>query len=362
MSRPGAVDRLTPTSASSAAPPSDASFLPDFCQPRMVFAVVLISELLAVVLALVRDGAWPFLADLGRISLFVQWLGLTGAGLLCALRPRLAGMSIAKASAAVFGLAMLNTAVFSGLAVWLGAATGAAGGPSIFPAELWPFLLRNEGICVIVTALLLRHFYVADAWRRQVRAENRSRIDALQARMRPHFLFNSMNAIAALTRSDAAAAERAVEDLSDLLRATLKDSERPLTFDEELEIARGYERIEALRLGGRLRVEWDVGDVPAGATLPGLTLQPLLENAIYHGIEPLAEGGTVAVSARASDGHLVLKLTNPIAPDAARRPGNRIALDNLRERLRLAYGERGSLATTNESGLYTVIVKLPLPR
>src|SRR5690606_24508006 len=130
--------------------------------------------------------------------------------------------------------------VLSALAVWLGARYAPVGGPPILPTEP-AFVLRNAGICVIVTALLLRYFYVADAWRRQVRAETRSRIDALQARMRPHFLFNSMNTIAALTRTDAAAAERAVEDLADLLRATLKGSEQPLTFDEELEIARGYE-------------------------------------------------------------------------------------------------------------------------
>jgi len=327
----------------------------------MVFAVVLIAELLAVVLALVRSGNhWPFLVDLGRISMFVQWLGLTSAALLCAARPRFAGLPTAAVSAAVFALMIANTAAFSWLAVWLGSVYAPADGAPIIPTEPGMFLLRNEGICVIVTALLLRYFYVADAWRRQVRAETRSRIDALQARMRPHFLFNSMNTIAALTRSDAAAAERAVEDLADLLRATLKGSEQPLTFDEELDIARGYERIESLRLGERLNVEWDVAGVPRNARLPGLTLQPLLENAIYHGIEPLPDGGTVRVAARVESGRLVLTLTNPVAPDCADRPGNRLALDNLRERLRLAYGERGALETKREPGLYTVEVALPL--
>lgn len=326
----------------------------------MVFAVVLIAELLAVVLALVRTGRdWPFLIDLGRISMFVQWLGLTSAALLCAVRPRLAGLPTAAVSAAVFALTIANTAVLSSLAVWLGLRYMPADGPPLLPTELGSFLLRNEGICVIVTALLLRYFYVADAWRRLVRAETRSRIDALQARMRPHFLFNSMNTIAALTRSDAAAAERAVEDLSDLLRATLKGSEE-LTFAEELEIARGYERIESLRLGERLDVEWDVADVPPAARLPGLTLQPLLENAIYHGIEPLAGGGTVRVAARVDRGRLVLTLSNPVSPERAQRPGNRLALDNLRERLKLAYGERGSLETRREPGRYTVEVVLPL--
>nr|MBO2513840.1 sensor histidine kinase [Gammaproteobacteria bacterium] len=362
MSSAGAADRLSAASASLESSHRDESFLPDFCQPRMVFAVVMIAELLAFVLALVRTGSpWPFLIDLGRISMFVQWLGLSSAALLCVARPRLAGLSTAAVAAVVFALTITNTAVFSGLTVWFGSLyAAAADGTRLLPTELTPFLLRNEGICVIVTALLLRYFYVADAWRRQVRAENRARIDALQARMRPHFLFNSMNTIAALTRSDAAAAEQAVEDLADLLRATLKGAEQPLTFAEELEIARGYARIESLRLGERLRVEWDVDGVPRTARLPGLTLQPLLENAIYHGIEPLPEGGTVRVAARVEDGRLVLTLTNPLAPDRAQRPGNRLALDNLRERLKLAYGERGSLEIENEPDRYTVAVALPL--
>src|SRR5690606_30854874 len=182
---------------------------------------------------------WP---DLGRISLFVQWLGLSGAALLCIARPRLARLPVAGAAAAVFGLTMLNTAVFSLRAVEL-AGRPALGAEPGLQASSTPFLLRNEAICVIVTALLLRYFFVAHEWQRHVRTETRSRIEALQARMRPHFLFNTMNTIAALTRSAPATAEQAVEDLADLLRATLKDSERPVRFDEELELTQVYARI-----------------------------------------------------------------------------------------------------------------------
>ena len=151
-------------------------------------------------------------------------------------------------------------------------------------------LARNAGIAVIVTALVLRYFFVTHQWQKHVRAEALSRIQALQARIRPHFLFNSMNTIAALTRSDPKRAEEAVEDLADLFRATLRDSHSPLRLKEELELTRIYQRIEALRLGDRLAVRWDVGALPMRAFVPGLTVQPLLENAIYHGIEPLAGG------------------------------------------------------------------------
>jgi two-component system, LytTR family, sensor histidine kinase AlgZ len=326
----------------------------------MVFAVVLISELLAVVFALVRVSEGPFWPDLGRISLFVQWLGLTGAGLLCVARPRLVRLPVAGAALAVFVLLMLNTAVFSVLTVELGLSRAALGIEPQLPTSAASFLLRNEAICVIVTALLLRYFFVAHEWRRHVRTETRARIDALQARMRPHFLFNTMNTIAALTRSDPASAESAVEDLADLLRVTLQDSNRPVCFADELELTRTYARIEALRLGDRLRLCWDVAAVPAAAQLPSLTIQPLLENAIYHGIEPLPAGGEVAVHGQIDGGQLVITLSNPVDPEAEARPGNRHALDNLRERIALAYGERGSLETEHDGHRFRVRVKLPL--
>jgi two-component system sensor histidine kinase AlgZ len=223
-------------------------------------------------------------------------------------------------------------------------------------------LLRNAGIALIVTALLLRYFFVTHQWQKHVRAEALSRIQALQARIRPHFLFNSMNTIAALTRTDPKRAEEAVEDLADLFRATLRDSHSPLRLKEELELTRIYQRIEALRLGARLAVRWDVGALPMRAFVPGLTVQPLLENAIYHGIEPLERGGTVTISGRVVDGEIELVVSNPVAQDAAsgaQRTGNRLALDNIRQRLDLAYGGRGSLSVDQQPDCYKVTVRFP---
>ncbi len=361
------VPPLRPSAAAGVAPadsPLDASpdpfFIPDFCAPRMVFAVVLIAELVAVTLALARPDA-PFLTELARISMFLQWLGLTNAALLCFSRPWLARFTVARSSIAVFVLILVNTVLISELALWLGTAFGAAGIVER-PASHWPFLLRNAGIAVIVTALLLRYFFVTHQWQKHVRAEAQSRIQALQARIRPHFLFNSMNTIAALTRSDPRRAEEAVEDLADVFRATLRDSAAPLRLKEELELTRIYQRIEALRLGDRLAVTWDVGSLPMRAFVPGLTVQPLLENAIYHGIEPLEQGGTVTVSGRIVDGEVELVVTNPVAPNAAAgepRPGNRLALDNIRQRLELAYGGRGSLTVEQQPDRYRVTVRFP---
>src|SRR4029079_487287 len=169
-------------------------------------------------------------------------------------------------SRCAFALLLLNTAVVSESALFFGGNFEGIGLPeTLFPREHWPFLLRNEGICVIAAAMLLRYFYITHEWQRHVRAEARSRIEALQARIRPHFLLNSLNTIASLTRSDPARAEEAVEDLADLFRATLRDSHSPLRLKEEFELTRVYQRIEALRLGDRLAVRWDVGALPSRA-------------------------------------------------------------------------------------------------
>jgi two-component system sensor histidine kinase AlgZ len=341
---------------------ADTFYIPDFCAPRMVFAVVLIVELVAVTLALARSGT-DFLTELARISMFLQWLGLTNAALLCYSRRWLERLTVPQSSAAVFALILVNTVVISELALLLGGALGPVGIDDT-PPEHWPFLLRNAGIAAIVTAALLRYFFVTHQWRRHVRAEALSRIQALQARIRPHFLFNSMNTIAALTRSDPKRAEEAVEDLADLFRATLRDSHSPLRLKEELELSRIYQRIEALRLGDRLEVKWDVGALPMRAFVPGLTVQPLLENAIYHGIEPLERGGTVTISGRVVDGEIELVVSNPVAPERAGsatepRVGNRLALDNIRQRLELAYGSRGSLTVEQQPDSYRVVVRFP---
>ena len=323
---------------------------------------MLLGELLAFTLALTRSGNAPFLNELARISMFVQWIGLTSTALLCGSRKRLAARSVGVVSAVAFALLVMNTVVLSEAVYWIGRRLGEQGlYAEFFPAEHAPFVLRNAVICFIVTALVLRYLFVSHRWQAHVRADARSRIDALQARIRPHFLFNSLNTIAALTRSDPARAEEAVEDLADLFRATLRDSDTLLRLKEELELTRIYQRIEGLRLGSRLTVTWDVTALPMRALIPGLTVQPLLENAIYHGIEPLDGGGTVAVSGRVEDGRIEISVANPVAttPVTQKRPGNRLAIDNIRERLRLAYGAKGELTVEHLPTEYRVTIRFP---
>ena len=159
----------------------------------------------------------------------------------------------------------------------------------------------------------MRYLYISSEWRRSIVAEAQSRVSALQALIRPHFLFNSMNTIASLTRSNPARAEEAVEDLADLMRANLGSQKDRTTLKEELEVAAIYQRIEKLRLGDRLRVRWDIETLPMRALIPSLTIQPLLENAIYHGIEMLPEGGEVHVSGKRDGDSLSIVVSNPVA-------------------------------------------------
>ena len=341
---------------------ADSLFLPNFCDPRMVLAVVLVSELLALIFSLVRPVDADFLTELARISVLMQWLGLTCAALLCVLKAPLRRASTPVATSVVLALVTFNILVLSIATVVAGRWLGGGETLDIFPPDIWPFALSNVVIGLIVTALLLRYFFVSHQWRHHVEAEARSRIDALQARIRPHFLFNSMNTIASLTRSDPGRAEEAVEDLADLFRATLSDAGRQLSLKEELELSRIYQRIEMLRLGDRLRVEWDVAELPMRALLPGLTIQPLLENAIYHGIEPLDEGGTVLIRGRCDGEEIEISVINPTQESAtdSHHQGHKIAVDNIRERLRLAFEGRGTLDVIQSDESYQVTVRFPV--
>jgi two-component system sensor histidine kinase AlgZ len=172
-----------------------------------------------------------------------------------------------------------------------------------------------------------------------------------------------MNTIASLTRTNPALAEEVVEDLAELFRISLADAGNLTTLGAELDLIRRYLRIEALRMGGRLRVEDDCASLPLDARIPALLFQPLVENAVYHGIEPRAEGGTIRIEGRCSDGSITFCVTNPLtdAPPR-RRSGNHMALTNIRERLQLHYGRHGRLEAGPGDGLYRVCLTFPYQR
>ena len=349
--------------ASPAGNDSRSLNLPDFCAARAVLAVVLIVTLTAIVLAVARQSSGlSFWLDLARTSLFLLWAGMGSAAALCLLRVRLAALPLAAASALALGSVLAVIAVVSLGVLWLGSSAllGPRASNLLLPVAPQRFFAANLGIGAIIGALALRYFYVSGEWRRNVELQAQARMRALQARIRPHFLFNSMNTIAALTRSDPARAEEAVEDLADLFRANLNEKRSRITLKEELEVARIYQRIEQLRLGERLHVVWDVADLPMRALVPGLLMQPLLENAIYHGIEPRPAGGVVTVSGALDDDIVGLTVRNPL-PEAgeAAHSGNRVALENIRERMELIYPGRSSVEANRIGDEYIVRLRFP---
>ncbi len=330
------------------------AFLPNFCAIRMVFGVVVSAELLAIVLTL---GAFPgpgmFWSELSLRSLYIQWVALTVSALYCSLRRPLGRLSHALAGTLAWLMILLVTAGVLFAAQGLGLRPG---------APLLPDLAHHLAIAGIVGAVLLRYLYEQHRERQRELAESQARLQALQARIRPHFLFNSMNTIAGLTRPNPELAEQVVEDLSDLFRATLSNAGELSTLARELELARGYLRIEALRLGERLRVHWDVDGVPEGTQLPALLLQPLLENAVYHGVEPATEGGEVTISGRCRRGVVSLAVRNTLPPESrsSLRRGNQMAQQNVRERLDAAFGDRAGMVVGQVDGCYQVRVHFPL--
>jgi two-component system, LytTR family, sensor histidine kinase AlgZ len=343
--------------------PARRLLLPDFCTPRAVLLILTIVTLTALLLTLAGTGFdQHFWSDLAGRLLFLVWIGLPGAGLLCALRQQIAIRSVAFGTLLVLALVTALVALVSEIAFLLmtSSSLGTFGLLAYSPGEHWTFLARNLAIGLIVCGLALRYSYVTQQWRSNVEGEARARVDALQARIRPHFLYNSMNTIAALTRTDPARAEDAVLDLADLFRASLKEQHGLITLAEELDAARIYQRIEKLRLGDRLQVQWNVDALPPRALVPALTLQPLLENAVRHGIENLAAGGTVTVEGSATDGVLLLTVRNPMPLDNPQRgDGHGLALPNIRERFALLFGARASVTAQREGDGFVVQLRWP---
>jgi len=341
-----------------------AFFLPDFCAARAVLAVVLIVELVAITFAIARHSLHAnFWVDLATCSLFLLWVGLSCAAVLCRSRHWLSSMPPARASAIAIAMLVGVVGVVSEVVYRLGKfwSPGLSEVNDVFPADHAAFLLRNLAVGFIVSALALRYFYVSADWKRSIEMEALSRIRALQARIRPHFLFNSMNTIAALTRSNPERAEQAIEDLADLFRASLSDAHTQISLQDEIEIARTHQRIEQLRLGERLRVEWDIGGLPLRAQVPSLIIQPLLENAVYHGIEMLPEGGTVHIRGGVAKDRIEIEVRNPILsqPGYGEREGNRMALENIRQRLELAWPGRARVETNNGAGEFRAKLIFP---
>jgi two-component system sensor histidine kinase AlgZ len=338
--------------------PPTRDWLPEFCQPQTVFAAMLLAEIPVLVVALAPGApvaAWTVLT-LGTV--LAQWMALASVAGLCVLRR---GLLALPPWLALLASSTLLAAMSAAVAVLAHAMA-----PLLLPEigrmpALGSFVGGLVLLALLMAALGVRYAYVYVQWRRQVEAQARAEVEALTARIRPHFLFNSMNTIAGLVHIDADLAERMIEDLSELFRAALAAGERLHPLAREFELCERYLAIEQLRLGDRLRVEWDIEAAPLELELPPLLLQPLVENAVYHGIQPRPEGGSVRISAVREEGRIVLGVGNPLPARAGSgRGGHGMAQENVRRRLHFAYGPRARLDVRDSGDYYAVYVALPL--
>jgi len=334
-------------------------YLPDICTvPSLLFAV-LAGCLLSIVFTLVgSNGLRDFKREeFALTAFFVLWVILLSVGLLCKLRPYLTRLSLIQGLIISYAIVLVVTLVVSVVAQlvlinYMGK-WGAYDG--------W-LTLEHVMIAAILAGVSLRYLYLQELLHIQQQAELASRIQALQSRIRPHFLFNSMNIIASLIETEPKVAERVVEDLSELFRATLSDANQLVPLESEIELAKNYINIEALRLGDRLKVDWQIDKFEKGAVLPHLSLQPLLENAIYHGIQPMPNGGTITIKILNRNKKIAVMMSNPVlsgvkAPDTT---GNNLALENFKHRLHAYYGELAKFSAERKGDTFEVMFVCPL--
>ncbi|MGB7988718.1 MAG: histidine kinase [Candidatus Methylophosphatis roskildensis] len=316
--------------------------LPDFRNLGVMLRALILANLLALLAVLLRNVSAAALAlDIVNMAGRVEPPLLASLGLLSVLQPPLMRLSYFRGWVAVV---LLGAAVTGALVLLMGEMLGG----DLPRAMLW-------ASATAVAVLLYFHLRAILA----TPAVAEARLQALSARIRPHFLFNTLNGVLGIIRSDPRRAEHALEELSDLFRVLMKENRDLVTLEDEVQLGRQYLDLETLRLGERLQVTWKNKDCPMDARVPPLMLQPLLENAVYHGIEPSSEPGEVSIFMARQRGDIMIEIANPLPRDARQQAGNGMAMDNIRERLMLFYDLEARLDTLVGDGLYRVRIRLP---
>ena len=348
-------------------------WLPDLCRLPRLAVMLGMSELVIVVLALAPGGGVQW--DIERFvtaSAFSLWLALTAAVLLCVSRTQVSRLPMPLGTL----VALLGSGLVAALGASMAHVIDTNLGYGLVPdnVSMLRFVWGSAAVTMLIVAVVLRYLYVNDGWQAQVRASARAEVDALQARIKPHFLFNSMNTIAGLVRTDPVVAERAVLDLSDLFRAALGAGDRESTLREEIELCERYLAIEQLRLGDRLRVSWVRAEpLPWRMPMPSLVLQPLLENAVLHGVSRLPGGGEIEVELAQLGQELLICVRNPAPPPREadvqqaldepgerRRGGTRHAQASIGQRLAYSFGPGARMTARWSEGYYQVNLRLPV--
>lgn len=323
--------------------------LPDFRSLGVLLRAVLFTNGVALFLATMRAESWQGIPELliqnaARLEpvLFSSLL------LLYVLGPQLSRLSYWQGYAAVLG----GIAAVALVVVYIG------GGLYFSPnVDSYFRKVRYVFLGLAAAALLLAYYRLrAHALSPAV---DRARLQALRARIRPHFLFNCINTVLSMVRADPKRAETALEDMSDLFRMAMAHDDELVPLKHEVELSRRYLALEQLRLGDRLRVAWHTADLPPDAMVPPLILQPLLENAVYHGIEPMAGGGEIDIRLELKGGEIRLEIRNPRSEPAKHHSGNKLALGNIRERLSLLFDIEAQYTVESGEDFYRVKITVP---
>ncbi len=319
--------------------------LPDFRNLGVIARVLVAVNLLAALGALyaapdISRAFEHFVQAAAYLEplLLVQLVALSAVSVLLSRLPYLTGCAL------VLGLVASLTAGYHALLVQVS-------------AEPPPLLTRSVLLSALIAAALLGYLRLLAKAYSPALVE--ARLQALQARIRPHFLFNSLNAVLALIRRDPKRAERALEDLADLFRTLMSEPRQFVRLADEIALLERYAGLEQLRLGDRLQITWELDAAPSDALLPPLVLQPLLENAVFHGVEPGTATGHVLVRIERRGDQVLARIENPYIEEQQRRAGNRMALDNIRERLALFFDAEARIRTSNSNARYRVEIEIP---
>lgn len=347
-----AVTRFDPIAEERARLHAQAGAAFDVCHPALALRAVLLVQMVLALVAMGSAQAWTdwlqhqaALAFVG-VAACLMWLVA-----VCALRKPLRAASSAPRSGMVLMLGAM-----AALLAWWPVWWAGLGGPA--------FALRITAVALAGVAFAALLWVWLDLRSRIWQPANASaRLAELQSRIRPHFLFNALNTALALVRVDPERAENVLEDLAQLFRVALADVGASVTLQEEIELARRYLAIEEVRFGPRLRVQWSVDPRVHSARVPPLVLQPLVENAVRHGIEPATGGGSVSLRAEVQRGQAVIEVSNTLGgpDDGPASPGHGMALHNVRERLRLLHDVAAECKVWQAGGLFHARIVLPLP-
>lgn len=333
--------------------------IPDLGQIQAVSIMVFFSLLTVFLLVIFRSGYQHFDWKLmGLSSLFVVWVVLSSAAMLQLTKKWLQRLPQNQIITISYLIVMAVLFLLSIVSDWL---VQLWSGTPYYTH--WGQIAENQFIGLVITVVVMRYFTLRYEIRVKEHAELNARIDALQSRIRPHFLFNSMNIVASLIQEKPALAEQVVENMSELFRANLMESRRLVTLNEELALCRHYLDIESIRLGDRLKINWQLDPVPANVEIPLLTLQPLIENAVYHGIQPLLNGGTIDIQLTHQKPQINIVIKNPLPENSlqnqATQHGHQMAVDNIHNRLTAVFGNKAMFTRGIEKGFYVVRLKIP---